>query len=64
MGMTGVGKSTFISRLTGHDQVGVGHGLMSSKLPRVIQHIFTASQQDRLYDSIITTAWSLASAGS
>lgn len=32
MGMTGSGKSTFVSRLTGHeqDQVGVGHGLGSS----------------------------------
>jgi predicted GTPase len=30
MGMTGVGKSTLISEIVGHD-VGVGHGLQSSK---------------------------------
>ena len=30
MGMTGVGKSTLISEFVGHD-VGVGHGLQSSK---------------------------------
>jgi putative ribosome biogenesis GTPase RsgA len=30
LGMTGVGKSTLISEFVGHD-VGVGHGLQSSK---------------------------------
>lgn len=39
-GMTGAGKSTFISRLTGQNpqEVGVGHGLASSKMAPTIAY--------------------------
>jgi ABC-type proline/glycine betaine transport system ATPase subunit len=35
MGMTGVGKSTFIRTITGCDDIVIGHGLMSGKQRRI-----------------------------
>jgi ABC-type thiamine transport system ATPase subunit len=32
MGMTGVGKSTFIKMITGDEEISIGHGLVSGIL--------------------------------